>query len=174
MEEQPIFCVHSKMEKEDYKKFLYIASFKKNPKIKILIVVFSFLGALFATWAGGMFSIPRMIIMWILLAVTLVLGIVWKINIRYKQRVNTDKTGVFGSTIKYSFYKDHVLMENEVLNGAHDLKYSQFHRILECKEFYILYYDSSTATLVRKKDIENDSKVKQFFKDTFKENYKVV
>ncbi len=172
--EEPKIIVNTSMSKEDYKKFLFLATFRKNKFTIPLLILLALVGGLFIGYEKGHFSISRFIISWTSLFVLTILVLMYKIRRRNAQRVKTDKTGTFDSVNTLKFYNDKIVMENESIKSKGQLRYDQFHALIESKEYFIFYFTANQASLIRKKDLENPDEFKDFVIEKFKGKYKII
>lgn len=172
--EQPKIIINTTMTKEDYRKFLYIATFRRNKLILPLIGLIALAGSAIISFDSFGFSFIRLIISWILLYALAIGVVVLKVERKNAQRIKTDKTGAFDSVNTLKFYDDRIVMENETLKSTGELKYHQFFAVMETKDYFIFYLTANQASLIRKKDIENLEEFKDFIAGKFKNNYKKI
>ena len=95
--EQPKIIINTTMSKEDYRKFLYIATFKRNKFIIPMVALIALLGSIVISLDNGHFNLAKLIISWILLFALAIIVVIFKVERRNAQRVKTDKTGTFDS-----------------------------------------------------------------------------
>ncbi len=172
--EQPKIIINTSMSEEDYRRFLYIATFKKNKFTLPFLILISLIGSMLITTIDGYFNMGRFIIGWILLFVIVVIVVVFKIERRKAQRIKTDKIGTFDSINTLKFYDDRVVMENESLKATGELKYDQFFNVVECKDYFIFYLTANQASLIRKKDIDNLKEFRELIVEKFNNRYKQI
>lgn len=173
MEEANII-VNTSMSKEDYKKFLYLATFRKNKFTIPLLILMALVGGLFIGYEEGKFSIIRVIVSWVFLFVFTIFLLIYKIKRKNAQRIKTDKTGSFDSLNTLRFYEDRILMENESIKSKGELRYDQFHALMESKDYFIFYFTANQASLIRKKDLEDIEEFKEFIIGKFTTRYKYI
>ena len=172
--EQPKIIINTTMSKEDYRKFLYIATFRRSKIIIPLLVLISLIGSIIVSFDGGNLNFIKLIISWIFLFALAITVILLKIEKRNAQRIKTDKTGAFDSINTLKFYNDRVAMENKALKSTWELKYSQFYALMESKDYFIFYLTANQASLIRKKDIDDLSAFKEFIIGKFENKYKRI
>ncbi|WP_238442457.1 YcxB family protein [Desulfofalx alkaliphila] len=172
--EQPIFIINTSMSKEDYRKFLYIATFRRNKVIIPLLLLVSLLGGIIISLDSGGFSFTRLIISWILLFALAIALVIFKVERKNAQRIKTDKTGTFDSINTLKFYEDRIVMENKELKSKGEIKYSQFFALMESKDYFIFYLTATQASLVRKRDVDNLNAFREFILEKFKGRYKKI
>lgn len=160
------------MSKEDYRRFLYIATFKRNKLIIPLIGLISFVGSLIISFDN--FSFMRLIISWILFFAFAIVVILFKVERKNAQRIKTDKTGTFDSVNTLKFYDDKIVMENKSLKSTGELKYNQFFAVMETKDYFIFYLTVNQASLIRKKDVDNPDEFREFICEKFRSKYKQI
>ena len=172
--DNPIFKFETTMEKEDYKKFLYTATFKRNKFVIPIIALIAMLGALFVAFSDGTFNLTVFFICWIFMFVSAIGVICFKVERRNKQRIKTDKTGTFGSRSILSFFEDKLIFETPTLNSTGTLTYNQVYKLMESKDYFIFYITYNQATLLRKKDIGEVQKFREFIVSKFANKYNLI
>lgn len=172
--EEPKIIVNTSMSKEDYRKFLYIATFKRNKFITPSMILLSLVGSIIINIDNSNFSLIRFIISWILLFVLVIVIIVFKIERKNTQRIKTDKTGTFDSISILKFYDNKVVMENKSLKSTGELNYDQFFAVMESKDYFIFYLTINQASLIGKKDIAKLKEFKEFVAEKFGSKYKQI
>lgn len=172
--EQPKIIINTTMSKEDYRKFLYIATFRRNKLIIPLIGLISLVGSLIVSLDGGNLNFIKLIISWILLFILAIVVVLFKVEMRNAQRIKTDKTGTFDSINTLKFYDDRIVMENKALKSTGELKYNQFYALLESKDYFMFYLTVNQASLIRKKDVDDLNAFKEFIAGKFEGKYKRI
>lgn len=172
--EQPKIIINTTMSKEDYRKFLYIATFRRNKLIIPLIGLISLVGSLIVSLDGGNLNFIKLIISWILLFILAIVVVQFKVEMRNAQRIKTDKTGTFDSINTLKFYDDRIVMENKALKSTGELKYNQFYALLESKDYFMFYLTVNQASLIRKKDVDDLNAFKEFIAGKFEGKYKRI
>jgi len=172
--EEPKIIINTSMSKEDYRKFLYIATFKRNKLVIPLLGLISLAGSLIISFDNGSFSLIRLIISWISLYALSISVIIIKVERKNTKRVKTDKTGTFDSINTLKFFDDKIVMENKSLKSIGELNYSQFYTVMESKDYFIFYLTANQASLIRKKDVDNLNEFTDFILKKFINNYKHI
>lgn len=65
--EEPKIIINTIMSKEDYRKFLYIATFKRNKFIIPMLGLIALFGSMIISLDNGYFNLTKLILSWILL-----------------------------------------------------------------------------------------------------------
>jgi len=172
--EEPKIIINTTMSKEDYRKFLYIATFKRNKFIIPMLSLIALFGGIIINLGDGSINLAKLIISWILLFALAIIVVIFKVERKNAQRIKTDKTGAFDSVNTLKFYDDRIVIENEALKSKGELKYNQFFGVMESKGYFIFYLTVNQASLIRKKDIENLNAFKEFIAGKFKGKYKNI
>jgi len=172
--EKPKIIINTTMSKEDYRKFLYIATFRRNKITIPLLALISIIGSIIVSLESGTLNMTKLIISWILLFALAIITVLFKVEKKNTRRIKTDKTGTFDSINTLKFYEDRIVMENQELKSKGELKYNQFFTLMESKDYFIFYFTANQASLVRKKDIENLQPYKEFIVEKFKGRYKNI
>ncbi len=172
--EEPKFIIETTMTKEDYKKFLYIATFRRNKIVIPLLILISMVGSLAIGFDEDGFSFVRFILSFFVLTPLAFGAIIFQVERKNTKRVKTDQTGSFDSMSRLTFYEDKLVMENEAFKSTGEVKYAQFYGILESKDFFIFYLTVNQAALIRKVDISSKPDFKGFIMEKFQEKYKKI
>lgn len=173
MEEANI-TINTTMSKEDYRKFLYIATFKRNRAIIPMLALIAFIGSIIVNLNNGYLNVTKLIISWMLLFAMALVVILFKVERKNALRIKTDKTGTFDSINTLKFFDDRIVMENKALKSTGELKYSQFFALMESKDYFIFYLTANQASLIRKKDVDNLNYFKSFVVEKFGSKYKTL
>ncbi len=172
--DQPKIIINTTMSKEDYRKFLYIATFRRNKLILPLLGLISLVGGIIISLDHGNLNFTRFLISWIALSALAIAVVILKVEMKNAQRIKTDKTGAFDSMNTLKFYDDRIAIENKELKSTGELKYDQFYALIESKDYFIFYFTMNQASLVRKKDIEDPNAFKEFLVEKFRDKYRVI
>ncbi len=172
--EQPKMVINTIMTKDDYRKFLYIATFRRNKFIIPFIGLISLMGSIIVSLDSDNLNFIKLVVSWIFLF-ALAIGIVlFKVERKNAQRIKTDKTGTFDSINTLKFYEDRIVMKNEALKSKGELKYGQFYALMESKDYFIFYLTANQASLIRKRDIDDLSAFREFIINKFENKYKRI
>ncbi|WP_324823993.1 YcxB family protein [Sinanaerobacter sp. ZZT-01] len=176
MQELPLFRVKTTMEKEDYRNFLYFATFRKNIFTIPMMFLLSGLGALLGRYLMDHFEWKLFFLAWICLLGLMLAVLCYKVEWKKKRRIQTDNTGTFGSSETISFYKDYLISESSRVEGRSKLRYDQFYRVYSSKSYLILYYNETMASLIRKKDMDQSTcrGIETLLREQFKERFRTV
>ncbi|WP_026894662.1 YcxB family protein [Clostridiisalibacter paucivorans] len=174
MNEKKLFTVKTSMGKEDYHKFLYIATFLRNKMIIPFILVISGIMSVFLIYREKEFNMKRFLFFWVALAVVAIIVIIFKVERKNKQRINTDKAGVFNAQEILDFYDDFLIIKSTAFEGESKINYNQFYQVLETKDYFINYFNINQASLIRKKDMDSGTikKLKDLYRKNMKDKYR--
>ena len=168
------YTIRTTMEKQDYRKFLYLATFCRNKMVIPMIASIALAGSLLMNWNQHSFNWISIAISWMLLFALAIVIVCFKVERKNKLRVTSDHTGTFGSLNVLKFYEDKVVMENDSLKSTGELKYSQFFSVIESKDYFIFYLTANQASLIRKKDVNSPDTFKKFLTEVFNDKYKHI
>ena len=87
--EQSKFTINTTMSKEDYRKFLYVATFRRNKLVVPFIVLISLIASLIITLDGESFNYIKLFISWILFFIIAIAVVIFKVERKNAQRVKT-------------------------------------------------------------------------------------
>ena len=169
------FIINTTMTKKDYRKFLYIATFRRNKAIIPMLGLIALLGSIVINSRRYSITlIEFLIIAWIFLFALAIGVVIFKVERKNAQRVKTDKTGTFDSINTLKFFDDKLVFENEELKSTGELRYDQFYALLESKDYFIFYLTMNQASLVRKRDLDDPDAFKEFILEKFTGKYKTI
>lgn len=171
---QIIYTIRTIMEKEDYRKFLYIATFRRNYLVIPMIAVMALAGAVLSAWSYGKVTLLFVFSFWVLLFCVSIGVICFKVERKNKRRISTDKTKTFGSVTILKFFDNYLVMETPATKGKNTLNYDQFYKLIESKDYFIFYFNANMASLLRKKDISNLEEFQTFIKTKFGKKFKKI
>lgn len=174
MDNKIFFKLKTTMEEKDNRNFLYIRTFKQNSAVIMIMIVLSLIGAGILTFLSKDYTVKVFVGSWIFLFAIMTAVMVLKIELRHKQRIKEDNTGVFGNITDITFYENNLIMETSIAEGQSNLKYDDFYGLIETRNYFILYYTTAMATMLRKKDMSNVnmSEFKDFISDKFEGKYR--
>ncbi|WP_313756833.1 YcxB family protein [Tissierella sp.] len=171
-----LFTVKTSMTKEDYHKFLYIATFRRSKIVIPFIVAFAALISALLAYGEGQFNAMEFFIFWILLIFVSFATVIFKVERRNKQRIKTDNTGVFNSQDTLDFYEDFLIVKNTAIEGQSKIRYNQLYQVLESKDYFINYFNMNQASLIRKKDMDDEviEKLKNLYQKEMGNKYRRI
>lgn len=176
MDKNILFKVDTTMEKEDYRKFLYIAAFRRDYKTFLLMLGLAVSGSFMMASIGGALSAWKFALFSVLLFCLGFVAICLRIELRYRQQVKTDSRRLFGGWTHMSFYATHLRAESDMEAGKSKRDYGKFYKLLESKSYYIFYYSANSATVLRKEDLPQGKAedFRTFLLSKFKGRYKKI
>ncbi|WP_312652027.1 YcxB family protein [Proteiniclasticum sp.] len=172
--EEPKFNIETTMTKEDYKKFLYIATFRRNRLLIPLMIFMSIIGSVVIGFDTYGFSWVRFILSFLVLTPSAFVIIIFQIERKNAKRIKTDQTGSFDSINKLTFYEDKMMLQNEAFKSTGEVQYVQFYGVRESKDYFIFYLTVNQAALIRKIDVKDVSGFRSFLMNKLKERYKKI
>ncbi|MDD2955375.1 MAG: YcxB family protein [Oscillospiraceae bacterium] len=170
--EEPRFVIRTQMEKEDYRKFLYTATFRRSPLLLPVMAALSFAMSLLLCLGREPFSPIRLLALWAIFSAAAVGAVCFQVERKNRRRAATDQTGFFGSVSTLSFYEDRMAMSCEAPRSFGELRYEQFYGVMESREFFIFYLSANQASLVRKKDLDDPAALRAFLLENFPGRYR--
>ena len=165
-----VLSIKTKMEKEDYRKFLYYVTFFKGFKSIGVLIVVAFIASLLLTFDGNGFEIIKFLGYLILMLAVGLISIVLKIEKLNRARIKTDKV-LFDYTNELYFYDEYIQVKNKAFESDSKIPYNIINKVLETKDFYLIYLNNNQASVIRKKDIykEQETLLRSLLKDKVKD-----
>lgn len=112
-----------------------------------------------------------------------IISIIWFIEMIFLPTYSAKKafksSKLYSTTeIIYDFYKDNIILKtirDGESSGESKIKYTDFYKVIDTKEYLYMYVTSNQGYICSKKDIraEEYSKLSQIFKDKLDKKYKV-
>ena len=177
MSDKKLFIVKTYIDKKDYHKFLYIATFfRRKFMIPILLVVSAIMGY-FVAINKEVFSWREFFVYWILLLLITLFAIVVKIETRNREKRKEDKkSGIFSACETLEFFDDFIVIKSTAYESKSKVKYNKFYEILETKDYFIIYFNRQQASIIRKFDLdkENIGKLQNLFSKKLSSRYRKI
>lgn len=160
------FTVTTFMDKEDYRKFLYFATFRKTPLMAVSLVALSAVGSFLLLFILGVFQPAVFFGIWVFMLLCCIAALSFKIERLTKKQVQDNSEQLFEFPSVLTFYEDELVASNRNAEGSTRLKYQDFFAITETRDYIIFYFTDTTANLLRKKDLDEDevSQISEFLK----------
>ena len=170
--DKALFTVTTKMERADYKKFLYFASFQKSPSSILIILAFSLGGALFGAYYGEMFTVAKVLIFWVLISGLAFTAVCFRIEQKISQREYQEKRDAFNIVDHLEFHDKYIRIEESGRKDAVKVDYDKFKKVIEAKEYFYLYHSEKNASMIRKEDVDPAVDLRGFFSRKFGARFK--
>jgi hypothetical protein len=151
-----LYEITTRMDKADYRKFSYITIFRKRAQTILLILLVAVGGAGITAMMEGTFSAPRFLVIWAILIVTAVAAIFLMVEYKAMKWLSKVQTGMIGGKQTITFYENYLIAEQENVRGSNKIKYEKLFEILETKDFFIVYANASSASVIRKMDVSRN------------------
>lgn len=162
----PVFTVRSVLSKQDWRKFLYIATFRRNPKVLLCIDGIALIAAFLLSWdRQSGFSVVRMALLFVLFflaAVAAVACMTERANLR-----RMGKNRHFGEETVFQFYEDKLGIRASGSKQQNRLAYAHFEACLESRDFFIFYITREEGIALCKRDAEDPEGLREFLKARF-------
>ena len=102
------------------------------------------------------------------------LSIVLKLEKLNKATIKSDKIGLFNSENTLDFYDDQIVIKTKFLEGEVKIPYEYISKVIETKEFYLIYLNNNQASVIRKKDITEieEKDLRELYKEKLKDKFK--
>ncbi|MFA9466338.1 MAG: YcxB family protein [Velocimicrobium sp.] len=175
MNDNKLFQFTSKMEKDDYKKFLYITTFRKSYQTIVSLLLFASIAtALFCRLLNQ--SAPFTIfIIFILILLILLSFLLFKLDRQVNTLFSINKKTSFEKKQTITLYDTYLTASNRMSQGETKTDYCNIHELYETSEYLIFYFNKSLASPVRKKDIptEQYQLIISFLKSKLEHRYKI-
>ncbi|ELC8453755.1 YcxB family protein [Clostridium perfringens] len=153
MSDKKLFTIKTSINKKDYSRFLYIATFLRKKFTIPAIIVITALMAGFVSYNNRIFELKSFLIYWLILLIITLFAIVVKIEFQSRERA--DKAGVLKSIETLEFFDDILVIKSTAFKGKSKIKYYKFYEVIETKNYFIIYFNRRQASIIRKIDLED-------------------
>ncbi len=153
MDEHELFQITTKMEKDDYKKYLYFITFRKSYQTMFSLIVLSLIGTFIFSFLLNQTNPIKIISIFLIVAFISLSFLFLKLERQVTKLFPTDTKSSFKKEQTIHLYGTYLTASNRMSDGETKTDYLSFHEIYETAEYLILYFDKTLASPVRKKDI---------------------
>ena len=151
-----LFDIVTKMEKDDHRKFQYLIAFSKKEQTIGLIVLLAAAGAGLDAMMAGSFSLPRFLLIWLILIATAFAAIFLRTEYKAFKRSSEIGIGIKGNRQRLTFYENYLIAAEDNVPGTNKIKYEKLFQVNETKDYYIIYASAAKASMLRKIDIDEE------------------
>lgn len=166
--------IHTTMEREDFRNFLYLITFRKNTSVLVAILLMSLFLSFFVSFFTGGFQIGNFLIitffMFLVTSSALCLRLESKVKKKYsisnEKNLKKDQTVILTDTL--------IEATNRSSDGSTTVSYEQFHELWETKQYLFFYFTKDLCSFIRKRDIaeENKDELFDFLRNKLGEKFK--
>lgn len=153
-----LYQINTRMDKADYRKFSYLTIFKKKYKTLFLILLLAAVVAGFASIMDTVFEILEFLLIWVCLIATAYAAIFAKVEYKAFQWASQVQIGIAGGKQTISFFENYLVAEQENIDRYNKIKYDALYQVLETEDYYFIYANARSASILRKKDIEEEDR----------------
>lgn len=157
MENKLLFKVTSKLEAKDFRKFLYLATFKRSPLIIPVIGLIGLIAASTITFVNGPFTVVKFL--GLFLSLFLIAYIATCLKVEYRSFVvKKDKNHpIFKDNHNISFFENYIMPAKNKGKNKTKIEYSKLFKVLKTDKYLVIYYNTSVASIVRKEDLDEET-----------------
>lgn len=157
MLDKKFFTIKTSINKKDYNRFLYIATFLRRKLTIPIIIIITALMSLFVAYSNKSFSLKNFFIYWFFLIVITLFAIIIKIEFKTKEKAKNENDSTLKSVETLELFDDYMSIKSTAFKGKSKIKYKKIYEILESKKYIIIYFNKRQASIIRKKDLEKGS-----------------
>lgn len=150
--EQPVVQATTQMERKDYRRFLYLATFCRNNMVIPLLFVVAAIGALAVSYQEGGVKWGGFIASFGIYCVLCFGAVALLVEFRNRQQAKGGAMG-FGQRQIYEFYEDRLVTYTPEDKERAALRYEQMYRVMESRRYLIFYCMANLAFLLRREDL---------------------
>ena len=168
-----LYEITTRMEKEDYRKFSYLIAFRNKVRTILLIILLAAIGAGLWVFMDEIFSVPKFLGVWVILIITAFAAIFLRVEYKAYNRSNQIRAGLAGNRQTITFFENYLIAQADDVKTNNKIKYENLYQALETEAYYIIYASASNASMIRKKDIDEEERTdfNKFLKIKFGTRY---
>ena len=151
-----LYEIITRMDKEDYRKFSYIGIFKNKTKTILLIVLLAAVGAGLGAMMDGSFHILKFLLTWLVLIATAFAAIFLRVEYKAFSREGLVKVGLKGNRQYLNFFENYLTASEDLVKESSKIKYEKLQEVLELEKYFMIYAGPTSASMIRKKDIDEE------------------
>lgn len=151
-----LFDILTRMEKDDYRKFSYLLIFRKKNQTIALIILLAAVGSGLAALMEGTFLLPKFLIIWLILIATAFAAIFLRTEYKAFNRANEIRAGFKGNRQRITFFENYLIAAEDNVPGTNKIKYEKLYQTMETKDYYVISANTVSASMIRKIDIEEE------------------
>lgn len=153
-----LFDIVTRMEKNDYRKFQYLIAFSKKEQTILLIVLLAAAGAGLDAMMEGSFSPLRFFAIWLIFIATAFAAIFLRTEYKAFRRTGEVGVGLKSNRQRLTFYESYLIAAEDNVPGSNKIKYEKLFQARETKDYYIIYANANAASMIRKIDIDEEER----------------
>ena len=154
MNEQPLYEITTKMEKDDYRNFLFLTTFQTADSIVSLIIIGAILGTI-ASFITG-FSLSSLFFSSFFFILVLFAVMYSKLEKNVKRVYPLDRPATIKTEQTLVFYDSYLTSTNRTNADVTKVLYKDIFKIKEDNSYIILMLTKELASLICKRDLENE------------------
>lgn len=150
------YKITTTMEREDYRNFLYLITFKRNHSVWLLILFLTvLLSVSISLFTGGIKPLNLLIIAFFMVLV-IVSALCLRLESKVKKKYGKSNAKLLKKEQTLTLYDQEIEATNRSREGTTTSTYDNFYEIWETKDYFFFYFTKESCSLIRKKDIPND------------------
>ena len=157
MENKVLFKVKSKLEQKDYRKFLYLTTFRKSPFSTPLIGIISLIATGAVTYANRPFTITKFLIFLVVMTIIAFGVVCLKVEYMNSLAKKNDGNGLFKEHHDLVFSENNIMVSNKGSKEKPKIQYSRLFRVLKTEKYLVIYYNTLVSSLIRKEDLDEET-----------------
>ena len=154
MTETPLYQITTKMEKEDYRNFLFLTTFQTTDSIVSLLLIGTILGAI-ASFTTG-FSLSSLFFSCLFFILVLFVVMYSKLEKNVKTMYPLDQPAAIKTAQTITFYDTYLTSTNRTNTDITETIYNDIYKIKENDSYIILMLTKELASVICKKDLDRE------------------
>ena len=154
MTETPLYQITTKMEKEDYRNFLFLTTFQTTDSIVSLLLIGTILGAI-ASFTTG-FSLSSLFFSSLFFTLILFAVMYSKLEKNVKTMYPLDQPAAIKTAQTITFYDTYLTSTNRTNTDITETAYNNIYKIKENDNYIILMLTKELASVICKKDLDRE------------------
>lgn len=153
-----LFDFVTKMEKDDFRKFMYLITFNRKKHTISRVILLAAAASGLDVMTRALFTPLRFLVVWMIFIVVGFAAIFLRTEYKASKRWGEVGAGLNSNNEKLTFYENYLIAVENNASGSNKIKYDDLFQIKETKDYYIIFASESAASMIRKIDIEEEER----------------
>ncbi|MSS64803.1 YcxB family protein [Velocimicrobium porci] len=148
------YQINTTMEREDYRNFLYLITFRKNPSVLLAILLMSFILSFFVSFFTNGFQIKNFLIITFFMFLVTISTLCLRLESKVKKKYSISNQQNLKKEQTITLFSDSIEATNRNSDGTTIISYNDFYEIWETRNYLFFYFSKDLCSLIRKQDID--------------------
>lgn len=168
------YKITTTMEREDYRNFLYLITFKRNTSVWLLILFLTIILSISISLITGGIKPLNLLIIAFFMFLVILSALCLRLESKVKKKYGKSNAKLLKKDQTLSLSEQGIEATNRSKEGTTSSSYENIYEIWETKDYFFFYFTKDLCSLIRKKDIpkEQYDEIISFLKEKLKSRFK--